>query len=139
MDTYNAAGVLYFGLGTLFSLLSFLFIEYFRLVCFRAPENLPNNRYTDVLCLDHSRVRLTSGTCDYINANFVDGYMHSRAFISTQGAVNCSPFIAICRCSFVFTFVFVVARRSPPAHVRSFLEDGVGTAGVVGRHDDAHG
>ena len=54
-------------------------------MCFRAAENLPNNRYTDVLCFDHSRVRLTTTANDYINANFVDGYMHHRAFISTQG------------------------------------------------------
>ncbi|XP_055634706.1 tyrosine-protein phosphatase non-receptor type 9 isoform X2 [Toxorhynchites rutilus septentrionalis] len=65
----------------------------------RAPEgtfthaklrnNLPKNRYTDVLCYDHSRVVLSQEdddpTSDYINANFVDGYKQKNAYISTQG------------------------------------------------------
>eukprot|EP00095_Tigriopus_kingsejongensis_P005701 snap_masked-scaffold810_size94089-processed-gene-0.1 protein:Tk05701 transcript:snap_masked-scaffold810_size94089-processed-gene-0.1-mRNA-1 annotation:"low quality protein: tyrosine-protein phosphatase non-receptor type 9-like" len=51
----------------------------------RAFENHDKNRYTDVLCYDHSRVILESGDCDYINANFVDGYQQPRAFISSQG------------------------------------------------------
>ncbi|XP_053405461.1 tyrosine-protein phosphatase non-receptor type 9-like [Mercenaria mercenaria] len=55
----------------------------------KAKYNLPKNRYSDVLCFDHSRVTLpqTDGdpSADYINANFVDGYMQKRAYISTQG------------------------------------------------------
>ncbi|XP_062591032.1 tyrosine-protein phosphatase non-receptor type 9-like isoform X2 [Saccostrea cucullata] len=55
----------------------------------KAKHNLPKNRYSDVLCLDHSRVVLrvlnNDPTSDYINANFVDGYMHKNAYISTQG------------------------------------------------------
>lgn len=65
----------------------------------RAPEgtfthaklrnNLAKNRYTDVLCYDHSRVILSQEdedpTSDYINANFVDGYKQKNAYISTQG------------------------------------------------------
>ncbi|CRL08119.1 CLUMA_CG020881, isoform A [Clunio marinus] len=59
----------------------------------RNQNNLTKNRYTDVLCYDHSRVILsvdenddekTSAT-DYINANFVDGYKQKNAYISTQG------------------------------------------------------
>jgi tyrosine-protein phosphatase non-receptor type 9 len=61
-------------------------------------SNLTKNRYTDVLCYDHSRVVLSHGnndevvddddddpTNDYINANFVDGYKQKNAYISTQG------------------------------------------------------
>jgi tyrosine-protein phosphatase non-receptor type 9 len=58
-------------------------------------SNLTKNRYTDVLCYDHSRVVLShdleSGndeedpTGDYINANYVDGYKQKNAYISTQG------------------------------------------------------
>lgn len=54
-------------------------------------SNLIKNRYTDVLCYDHSRVVLSRDptdddpTNDYINANFVDGYKQKNAYISTQG------------------------------------------------------
>lgn len=55
-------------------------------------SNLTKNRYTDVLCYDHSRVILSHDnnneedpTGDYINANFVDGYKQKNAYISTQG------------------------------------------------------
>jgi len=53
-------------------------------------SNVTKNRYTDVLCYDHSRVILSphvadDPTSDYINANFVDGYKQKNAYISTQG------------------------------------------------------
>ncbi|XP_040061328.1 tyrosine-protein phosphatase non-receptor type 9 [Ixodes scapularis] len=55
----------------------------------RLKANQCKNRYTDVLCYDHSRVTLARRGDDedstYINANFVDGYRHKNAFISTQG------------------------------------------------------
>lgn len=55
----------------------------------RIRTNLPKNRYTDVLCYDHSRVILSQEndepSTDYINANFVDGYKQKNAYISTQG------------------------------------------------------
>lgn len=55
--------------------------------------NLNKNRYTDVLCYDHSRVVLAreeeDELSDYINANFVDGYKQKNAYISTQGKVPC--------------------------------------------------
>lgn len=55
----------------------------------KTRNNLSKNRYTDVLCYDHSRVVLSQEdedpTTDYINANFVDGYKQKNAYISTQG------------------------------------------------------
>ncbi|KAF7418598.1 hypothetical protein HZH68_001251 [Vespula germanica] len=60
--------------------------------------NQSKNRYTDVLCYDHSRVCLSQvdgdATSDYINANFVDGYKQKNAFISTQGPLpkTCGDF-----------------------------------------------
>ncbi|KAG8184559.1 hypothetical protein JTE90_007675 [Oedothorax gibbosus] len=55
----------------------------------KLKANQPKNRYTDVLCYDHSRVKLPvvndDPDSDYINANYVDGYKQKNAFISTQG------------------------------------------------------
>ncbi|KAF0312508.1 Tyrosine-protein phosphatase non-receptor type 9 [Amphibalanus amphitrite] len=55
------------------------------------PANRGKNRYSDVLCYDHSRVTLTQvnddPNSDYINANFVDGYKQKNAFISSQGPI----------------------------------------------------
>jgi tyrosine-protein phosphatase non-receptor type 9 len=55
----------------------------------RLRANQSKNRYTDVLCYDHSRVKLSliddDPNSDYINANYVDGYKQKNAFISTQG------------------------------------------------------
>ncbi|CAL1601461.1 unnamed protein product [Knipowitschia caucasica] len=53
--------------------------------------NQIKNRYSDVLCLDHSRVLLSQlcdaddETSDYINASFMDGYKRRNAYIATQG------------------------------------------------------
>lgn len=61
-------------------------------------NNLTKNRYTDVLCYDHSRVVLAreddDELSDYINANFVDGYKQKNAYISTQG--ESSPSESMC-------------------------------------------
>ncbi|XP_072390947.1 tyrosine-protein phosphatase non-receptor type 9 [Diabrotica undecimpunctata] len=58
----------------------------------KSKSNLPKNRYTDVLCYDHSRVILTEldndKDSDYIHANFVDGYKQKNAFINTQGPLS---------------------------------------------------
>ncbi|XP_064618737.1 tyrosine-protein phosphatase non-receptor type 9-like isoform X2 [Lineus longissimus] len=51
----------------------------------KKKQNACRNRYTDVLCMDHSRVKLTRQSEDYINANFVDGYRQKNAYINTQG------------------------------------------------------
>ncbi|XP_065223090.1 tyrosine-protein phosphatase non-receptor type 9 [Planococcus citri] len=64
----------------------------------RQRSNQSKNRYTDVLCYDHSRVILSQIGDDisstYINANFVDGYKQKNAFISTQGPLpkTCADF-----------------------------------------------
>ncbi|XP_051557836.1 tyrosine-protein phosphatase non-receptor type 9 isoform X3 [Myxocyprinus asiaticus] len=59
--------------------------------CSKKPSNQIKNRYSDVLCLDQSRVRLCplndedDETSDYINASFMDGYKRRNAYIATQG------------------------------------------------------
>lgn len=81
-----------------YSLISFKLINLCCVVYSRLRSNQSKNRYTDVLCYDHSRVCLSQidgdATSDYINANFVDGYKQKNAFISTQGPLpkTCGDF-----------------------------------------------
>ncbi|XP_047431711.1 receptor-type tyrosine-protein phosphatase O isoform X2 [Mugil cephalus] len=53
------------------------------------PINRPKNRYTNILPYDFSRVKLISmhndEGSDYINANYIPGYRHSKEYIATQG------------------------------------------------------
>ncbi|XP_037089578.1 tyrosine-protein phosphatase 10D-like [Pollicipes pollicipes] len=56
------------------------------------PCNRPKNRFTNILPYDHSRVKLQPTDdeegSDYINANYVPGYMSPREFIVTQGPLH---------------------------------------------------
>jgi protein tyrosine phosphatase len=50
--------------------------------------NKPKNRYANVVAYDHSRVQMQLveqiPESDYINANYIDGYRKSKAYVATQ-------------------------------------------------------
>ncbi|GFS14764.1 receptor-type tyrosine-protein phosphatase T [Elysia marginata] len=53
------------------------------------PENVPKNRYTNIIPYDTSRVQLKiiagNKNSDYINASYMKGHKSYRAFIASQG------------------------------------------------------
>ena len=61
------------------------------------PENAPRNRYTDVLPWDATRVLLSSGGSNYINASHVK--CHASHFIAAQGPLpsTCQDFFVMLR------------------------------------------
>lgn len=54
----------------------------------KKTENKNLNRYRDVSPYDHSRVKLSKGPCDYINASLVTLNKANRRYILTQGPLS---------------------------------------------------
>ena len=54
-------------------------------------ENNNRNRFEHLLAYDHSRVRLKGrydDETDYINANYINGFVHKKAYIAAQSPYN---------------------------------------------------
>ncbi|KAF5275049.1 hypothetical protein FQA39_LY06986 [Lamprigera yunnana] len=53
------------------------------------PQNKAKNRYSNLIAYDHTRVKLekigNDEYSDYINANYIEGYNSTKAYIATQG------------------------------------------------------
>ena len=77
------------------------FSDQYELIRRRSPEhsssigdmhdNVSKNRYKNIFCYDHSRVKLTpldDSHNDFIHANFVDGYTRDKEYIATQGPLE---------------------------------------------------
>jgi protein tyrosine phosphatase len=62
--------------------------------CAEDKNNEGKNRFLDIKPYDESRVVLDNNVwlngenCDYINANFIQGYSHKKKFIATQGPLK---------------------------------------------------
>ena len=54
----------------------------------KSNQNSEKNRYTDVPCFDHSRVRLKNRENDYIHANFLGKCSSGVEIIATQGPMT---------------------------------------------------
>lgn len=74
-------------------------------------EQGAKNRYKDIYCFDHSRVRLQNapaGDCDYVNASHIQAKLSNRKYIATQAPVPDTfnvgrLLVASCLCSEVGT------------------------------------
>lgn len=106
----------------------------------RIRNNLSKNRYTDVLCYDHSRVVLSieneDPTSDYINANFVDGYKQRNAYISTQGNFDQDKYrLSYSKLLIHTTFLSLLNCRTIAENGFWLLAHGLGTT-LLGDSDD---
>lgn len=53
-------------------------------------SNIGKNRDPNIIPYDHNRVSLDKNENDYINANYVDGYIRRRAYIVAQSPFDAS-------------------------------------------------
>lgn len=90
------------------------------------PTNIPKNRYDNVLPWDSSRVVLSvppgGDPCeDYINANFVPGYLQEKKFIACQGPkeTTCADFWKMVweqKCATIVMVTNLVEAKKPKCH-----------------------
>uniref|UniRef100_A0A914ZTD6 Protein-tyrosine-phosphatase n=1 Tax=Parascaris univalens TaxID=6257 RepID=A0A914ZTD6_PARUN len=51
---------------------------------FALDEHRSKDRYLNISAFESTRIKIASGSCDYINANYVDSCETKRAYIATQ-------------------------------------------------------
>jgi len=92
--------------------------------------NKPRNRYANVIAYDHSRVRLQPldgvASSDYINANYLDGYCRSNAYIATQARA------VIAKCHYTDPTGPVRTRTDPHGPARTLSETRTGPTEFLG-------
>ncbi|KAH3716028.1 hypothetical protein DPMN_058744 [Dreissena polymorpha] len=54
----------------------------------RKTDNVAKNRYQGIYAYDDTRIKVKRGKNDYVNANFIDGFLKRNAYIASLGPMK---------------------------------------------------